>query len=390
VTRPPRPAGRFPGRRAVCLRAAGFLAAAAALLASSTCSPYGAWDLLAMRALALFPQYGRVMSLTLDNTGQTEDLVDFPLLVTLTPERFQYAAAAPGGSDLRFVSADGNTTLPHEIEQWNEGGTSLTWVSVPLIPGGATLKIELLYDGPEGGVPEAPAELWKDYELVYHLDDSPVVDSTGNNPTVIPVGSPDHVAGRIGLAFPLSDWPPQYIDTGYQPPLSLTQSWTVEAWIYPSAPPTDSAAGATGPVMGGDTFNISWDSDLVNPSRVGAVYATDASAGTVSVRLSGSWPPTPQWYYVVGVYDGSAFELRGHRGYDIDTIEALGPVDVLNPPLAQSGTNTYIGTADSTLVMDGIVDEVRISAKVRSADWIRAQYLSMTDAFITYGPTLTR
>ncbi len=38
----------------------------------------------------------------------------------------------------------------------------------------------------------------------------------------------------------------------------------------------------------------------------------------------------------------------------------------------------------STRYFDGMMDEVRISDTVRSDDWIKAQYLSMTDAFITY------
>jgi len=35
--------------------------------------------------------------------------------------------------------------------------------------------------------------------------------------------------------------------------------------------------------------------------------------------------------------------------------------------------------------LHGLIDEARISDTTRSADWIKAQYLSMTDAFITYG-----
>ena len=37
--------------------------------------------------------------------------------------------------------------------------------------------------------------------------------------------------------------------------------------------------------------------------------------------------------------------------------------------------------------LDGQEDEVRIAAVERSADWVRAQYLSASDTFITYGAT---
>ncbi len=36
------------------------------------------------------------------------------------------------------------------------------------------------------------------------------------------------------------------------------------------------------------------------------------------------------------------------------------------------------------LNMDGDIDEVRVASTARSADWIKAQHLSMTDAFIKW------
>lgn len=33
----------------------------------------------------------------------------------------------------------------------------------------------------------------------------------------------------------------------------------------------------------------------------------------------------------------------------------------------------------------GIIDEVRVANRTRSDEWIMAQYLSMTENFITYG-----
>jgi hypothetical protein len=34
---------------------------------------------------------------------------------------------------------------------------------------------------------------------------------------------------------------------------------------------------------------------------------------------------------------------------------------------------------------DGSIDEVRVSNTAKSADWIEAQYESMSDSFITFG-----
>ncbi|MBN1836987.1 MAG: DUF2341 domain-containing protein [Spirochaetales bacterium] len=352
------------------------LIAAAALLLLTTCSPHGAWDLLGMRALARFPEYGRVLPMELDNTGQGETLADFPLLITLTAARFEYAHAAPGGADLRFVTGDGEATLPHEIEQWNHGGTSWIWVQVPRIPGGGTAEIALLYGGPEGAVPEDPAELWKDYELVFHLT-ALTLDSGPAGGTGTLVGTPLAAQGRIAGGAQVTSIGGDHIDTNYTAAPILQGGWTVEAWVNGNDGPTDGTltGGITGPVMGGDTFNISWDhtASSLRPAAYGNDGSKDVGA-KFGGGLSGS-----TWYHLVGVYDGAVPQLRAHlNGTRVETNAEIGS------PLEQSIADTLIGT------LDGIVDEVRVSARVRSADWIRAQYLSMTDGLITYGETLTR
>ena len=51
----------------------------------------------------------------------------------------------------------------------------------------------------------------------------------------------------------------------------------------------------------------------------------------------------------------------------------------------QLGANSEVSGRE----FEGTLDEVRISKIVRSADYIKAEYLSMTDALITYGPEET-
>jgi hypothetical protein len=49
-----------------------------------------------------------------------------------------------------------------------------------------------------------------------------------------------------------------------------------------------------------------------------------------------------------------------------------------------------IGTDRLGRYFNGIIDEVRISNIARSADWIKAQYLSMKNDFITFGNMVGR
>ncbi|MEJ1972697.1 MAG: DUF2341 domain-containing protein [Lacunisphaera sp.] len=89
-------------------------------------------------------------SITIDTTATgastTEDIAAQAVLVRLTDGNFQFAAAKPDGSDLRFVAADDKTLLPYHIEKFdgllNE---ALVWVRVPAIKASAKTALWLYY-----------------------------------------------------------------------------------------------------------------------------------------------------------------------------------------------------------------------------------------------------
>ena len=73
---------------------------------------------------------------------------DFPLLVRLNADWFNFEQAKPDGADLRFTTADGKQ-LPHQIEQWDAaGGTASIWVRIPRIEGNARLPLRLHWGNP--------------------------------------------------------------------------------------------------------------------------------------------------------------------------------------------------------------------------------------------------
>ncbi|MGH7408685.1 MAG: DUF2341 domain-containing protein, partial [Candidatus Methylomirabilales bacterium] len=76
--------------------------------------------------------------LTFNNAGQLENLVNVPVLVVLNSTRIDYSQTQNAGQDLRFTDSDGTTLLAHEIEKWDEAGTSYVWVKVPQIDGSST------------------------------------------------------------------------------------------------------------------------------------------------------------------------------------------------------------------------------------------------------------
>jgi hypothetical protein len=67
----------------------------------------------------------------------------FPLLVRLHRDWFDFAQAKADGADVRFTTADGKV-LPHQIEEWDaKNGTASVWVRVPRIEGNARLTLQI-------------------------------------------------------------------------------------------------------------------------------------------------------------------------------------------------------------------------------------------------------
>jgi len=58
-------------------------------------------------------------TLSFNSVNQTENLLNFPVTVFLTPARVDFSKIAINGTDIRFIDADGVTQLPYDITSWN-------------------------------------------------------------------------------------------------------------------------------------------------------------------------------------------------------------------------------------------------------------------------------
>lgn len=79
-------------------------------------------------------------------------LTDFQVNVTLDSE-FDFAAADPSGSDIRFTMSDGMTLLPHWIEEWNGPASASVWIKLPQI--GASGERIFMYYGNESAIDQS-------------------------------------------------------------------------------------------------------------------------------------------------------------------------------------------------------------------------------------------
>ncbi len=68
---------------------------------------------------------------------------DFPLLVRLHKDFFDFGQAQANGADLRFSTADGKP-LAYQIDEWDaKAGNASIWVRVPKITGNTRQEIKL-------------------------------------------------------------------------------------------------------------------------------------------------------------------------------------------------------------------------------------------------------
>ena len=77
------------------------------------------------------------------NLPESVAVKDFPLLVLLNKDFFDFSQAKAHGEDIRFSSAD-NAQLAYQIEQWDTvNGLAAIWVKIPTITGNARQEIKM-------------------------------------------------------------------------------------------------------------------------------------------------------------------------------------------------------------------------------------------------------
>ncbi|MBV6493664.1 MAG: hypothetical protein LDLANPLL_01687 [Turneriella sp.] len=317
--------------------------------------------------------------LTIDNSAQAQNLVNFPLMVRVDGTRITYGNTQNSGEDIRFYDADGITLLPHEVELWNEAGSSYVWVKVPQIDASSnTDYIWMYYGNPTALDGQNAAAVWDtNFKTVLHLAAGSFTDSSTNANNGVNMGSTDS-SGKMagGKGF---DGSTNYITTPTSG-MSPTQG-TVYAWAYPT---TALAAGTQGYIfehksnscLNNDRINLLMrnnnpPSSALNVS-MGELPHTTTTTGTMVMNA---------WNFVVLTWNSGTYNVY------------LNGVDVTS-----GGTYTNFATLETTFNIGwnhcqgqywgGNIDEVRISNTVRSSPWIAAEYKSMDDTYLTFGPEL--
>ena len=124
--------------------------------------------LLSAAVTSAFAGFQYEVPVTVSGYTGADALPDFPLLVKI-PSSVVAGRCQSDGKDIQFVSADGATVYPHEIDEWDPAGESLAWVKVPL---SANLSFTMKFGDPSATDSyENKAALWNGYYGVYHMNE---------------------------------------------------------------------------------------------------------------------------------------------------------------------------------------------------------------------------
>lgn len=304
---------------------------------------------------------GRRINIT--NSWNNAPLYNFTAPVFLNSSVLNYSAT--NETDLRFYSSNGSL-LNKDVELWNITGTSIAWVKIPNV--NITDDFLYMYYSCNTSVSDNISEIWSDYEVVYHLNNT-LTDVSPNGNTGVVTGNTNFWDnGTLAGSF--------YFD-GASVILSTsnigvsnddTRTYSVWAKLYTWADSTP-YIGQGSVYDNGDWLVGGFDGNYyygVRGNGVDATYTSTDSRDDFGI-----------WTLLTYVYDGNNRKIYRNGTIIGDEAKAVSSTDT---PLALGRLTDY--PAGYLIAQE---DEARVTKLVRDIMFINASYLAETNQFFIFG-----
>lgn len=309
------------------------------------------------------------------NAGQVPSTQsNFPVLVSITNDATLKSAANGGnvqsssGTDIVFTSdAAGNSVIPYEQESYDPTtGTLKYWVQLSSISTGTTFY--MFYDKAGATDQSNKTGVWdSNYKLIYHMADNAanttVKDSLGsNNGTSAANTSVKTMAGQVDGALNFNGSSDRVTTSGFIGPANNV---TLEAWVKPSSVP----GGQKIIFQGGSSADTYLRLETSNTNHFRTYFGTGGGWGGTTATDSTAAVLT-SFTHLVAVHDNTNNKTLLYVNGSLDINASDNVVPGASPGIVVGG---YL-TGNETYDFPGVVDEVRVSGNVRSADWIKTEY----------------
>ena len=320
---------------------------------------------------------------------------NFPLLIRLNQEYFDFSQAMPRGEDVRFSSK--GKPLAYQIERWDaEEGEADIWVRIPTIKGKDQQAIKMHWGNEKVSSESNGEQVFRTTEgfaAVWHLGDN-LEDATSNNldgvnrpdkPTVNTNGIIGD-AQEFGVNQILVIRPP-----GAKPGRRVTcmpsgnADRTMSAWVNPTSFEGRNWAQAS---IGG------WgEPERGQKPNMGLSYFTMTGRGQPRFHLYGFDPrcdnllPRDEWRHVALAVSGDMvrFYVDGILERTINNNgEEVSKLGTLRTP-----TSTPVDLGDhgnGRGPFNGALDEVRFESVARSANWLKLSFENQKPLQSLVGP----
>ena len=321
-------------------------------------------------------QHEALVSFNTAATGAniSESLFGFPALIRLTSAEIDFSQARPEGEDLRFARTD-NSLIPFEIEYWDSATASaIAWVRIDTVLGNSSAQnVRMLWGNASAKKTSRPAMVFDTahgFQGVWHLGESgpnSKADATANGFVGAPVeltGSSD-VDGMAGRGLDL-DGSSQCVTVlnarNTKLDVQADSFYSVSAWVYLRNVQLDNRVIVSkGSAQFGLMANDRNQWEFYGGLRGYGVDTTTTSAAAINV-----------WTLLTGVRQGKRQYLYVNGAIADSTVSAAG----VGVSLSNNYYDLVIGRQSDgeSQWFDGMVDEVRVENRVRSAAWIRLCY----------------
>ena len=343
------------------------------------------FSLLTMSSLIAQPagyEHRKLITINSSQINGSSDHVNFPVMVKLTETDLKSTSnnggvVNPSGYDIVFTQSDSTTLLKHELQNYTSTtGDLLCWVNIPALSPTTNDTIFLYYG--KTGVYTDPSDTltWNnDYKGVWHLED--LTDAAGAY-TLTDHNTAANSGGYLGAAreFDGDGDDLEELNGAYY--LNGLDSISISMWVKADAVGTDKGL-IYGTDPDGSDRRIMIRQDASGEKGGGTnVYRSSFLLGSNSKQRSESSnnSATTNWQYLTMTnVGGSATNL--YIDGSLDTPSWFNT----RTGTTNKSTKLLIGKGSkdgATSSWDGLIDEVRVSDVVLSADWISTEYNNMT------------